>query len=75
MRLYNRTVQLKVLLTEGEDGMIVASIPALPGCWSQGEDRSTALKNIREAAELWLEVQQDRPESIPPRSKFELINL
>jgi len=30
-------------------------IPALPGCISQGETFEEALKNIREAAELYLE--------------------
>ena len=30
-------------------------IPALPGCISQGETFEEALKNIKEAAELYLE--------------------
>jgi predicted RNase H-like HicB family nuclease len=34
-------------------------VPALPGCYSQGETREEALENIREAAELWLEVAAD----------------
>jgi predicted RNase H-like HicB family nuclease len=36
-----------------------ASVPAFPGCFSQGETREEALSNIREAAELWLEVATD----------------
>ena len=31
------------------------TIPALPGCISQGETFEDALKNIKEAAELYLE--------------------
>ena len=40
-----------VTLEEDEDGFIVASCPALPGCHSQGRDREEALENIREAIE------------------------
>ena len=40
-----------VTLEEDEDGFIVASCPALPGCHSQGRDREEALTNIREAIE------------------------
>ena len=32
------------------------SVPALPGCHSQGETIEEAMLNIRQAAELWLEV-------------------
>ncbi|GEM_PF-414607 len=33
-----------------------AFIPALPGCISQGKNFEEAMKNIQEAAELYLEV-------------------
>ena len=33
-----------VTLDDGEDGYIVASCPALPGCHSQGETREKALR-------------------------------
>ena len=48
-------MNLKVVIEEGEDGYFVASVPALKGCWSQGRNRDEALKNIREAIELYLE--------------------
>ena len=35
------------------------SVPALPGCHSQGETLDEALANIREAADLWLEVTEE----------------
>jgi predicted RNase H-like HicB family nuclease len=31
----------------------------LPGCHSQGESRAEALLNIREAIQLWLEVEAE----------------
>lgn len=48
-------MKLPVILTEGEDGYIVAEIPVLPGCISQGKTKEEALANIKEAAELCLE--------------------
>jgi HicB_like antitoxin of bacterial toxin-antitoxin system len=37
----------------------VASVPALPGCVSQGDTRTEALNNIREAIELYVEDCRD----------------
>ena len=42
-------MKLKIVLEKGEDGYIVASVPSLPGCHSQGKTKQEALKNIREA--------------------------
>jgi predicted RNase H-like HicB family nuclease len=51
---------LKVVIEPGEDSGFVAHVPALRGCWSQGDTRENALANIREAIEVWLEVEQDK---------------
>ena len=53
------TMKLKVLISPEPVGGYSASVPALPGCYSQGDTRQDALDNIREAAELWLEVTSD----------------
>lgn len=55
----------KVLLYPGEDSYFVAEVPSLPGCISQGRTRDEALENIEEAITLYIEVLQDRGESIP----------
>jgi predicted RNase H-like HicB family nuclease len=52
-------MKLKVLVRAETMGGYSVSVPALPGCFSQGETREEALSNIREAAELWLEVIAD----------------
>lgn len=44
-----------VILEQESDGGYVALVPAMPGCVSQGDSREEALKNIREAAELYIE--------------------
>jgi len=43
-----------VILEQAEDGWIVAEVPALPGCVSQGKDEKDALDNIKEAIIAWL---------------------
>ena len=48
----------KVLLIKSTEGFAV-SCPGLPGCWSQGETREEALRNIKEAIKLWLEVAEE----------------
>ena len=48
-----------------EDGYIVVNVPALPGCITQGKTREEALKNAREAIELYIEVLKEDNEPIP----------
>jgi predicted RNase H-like HicB family nuclease len=52
-------MKLKVLVRAESVGGYSVSVPALPGCHSEGETLAEALANIREAAELWLEVTAD----------------
>ena len=49
-----------VLIEEGEDGYLIADVPELPGCHTQGETKEELLRNIKEAIELYLEVQDER---------------
>jgi predicted RNase H-like HicB family nuclease len=55
----------RVLLYPGEDGYVVAEVPSLPGCISQGKTREEALDNVREAISLHIEVLRERGESVP----------
>jgi len=48
-------MKVKVILEKQEEGGYTAYIPSLPGCVSQGETKEEALKNIKEAIELYLE--------------------
>ena len=49
----------QVVVREELAGGYSVSVPALPGCHSQGETLPEAMMNIREAAELWLEVTEE----------------
>ena len=46
------TMQFKVVLEKGEDGWYTATVPALPGCISQGKTEEEAKRNIQEAIKL-----------------------
>jgi predicted RNase H-like HicB family nuclease len=59
-------MKLAVIIQPGEDGFYIAECPALPGCMSQGRTEKEALKNIKEAIVLWLEVEAEkRADEIP----------
>lgn len=45
-------MDIKVVLEKDEDGYIIATVPSLPGCISQGKTEREAMKNIKEAIEL-----------------------
>lgn len=58
-------MKLKIIVEEGMDGCIVAYCPVLKGCVTQGRTEEEAIKNLKEAIELYLEADpQDikRPE-------------
>ncbi|MBI4778660.1 type II toxin-antitoxin system HicB family antitoxin [Candidatus Desantisbacteria bacterium] len=52
-------MKIKVTMEKGEDGYFVVHCPALKSCWSQGKTKEEALKNIREAIELYLEPDEE----------------
>jgi len=53
-------MKLSVTVDRDEDGMWVVECPAIPGCVSQGRTKADALKNIKEAIALCLEVRAER---------------
>lgn len=48
-----------------EVGGYTVTIPALPGCISEGDTFEEALKNIEEAATLYIEVMEEKHEEVP----------
>ena len=44
--------EYKVIIEQDEDGFFVASVPALPGCYTQAKDINTLNKRLKEAIEL-----------------------
>jgi predicted RNase H-like HicB family nuclease len=52
-------MKLKIILEPSDEGGYTAIVPSLPGCISEGDTKEEALKNIREAIELYLEPVED----------------
>ena len=51
-------MKYKVRLQLSEEG-VAASVPGLPGCWSQGRDEQEALANIEVAIKEYLAAVED----------------
>ena len=68
-------VRYTVVLEQEEDGGYVASVPALPGCVSQGDNRAEALSNIREAIELYIEDCRDAGDPVPTEAGKEFVEI
>ena len=52
-------MKLRVILEPSDEGGFTAYVPSLPGCISEGDTRDEALRNIREAIDLFLEPVDD----------------
>ena len=52
-------MKIKAILEPSADGGYTVYVPSLPGCISEGEMRESALSNIQEAIELYLEPVED----------------
>jgi antitoxin HicB len=64
---------MAVFEPDKEVGGFTVTIPALPGCISEGDTFEEALANIKEAAELYLEVAGHQKENKPIRTSSKLV--
>jgi len=58
---------------EEDDGGYSASVPTFPGCYSQGDTFEEAVKNIKEAIELYLEDEKEDRDWIEYRYRREFM--
>lgn len=64
-----------VVLEREDDGGYVASVPALPGCVSQGDTRREAMDAIREAIELYIQDCRDAGDPVPTEAGKEFVEV
>ena len=58
-------MEYSVVVHEAEEGGYWVEVPALPGCYSQGETVEEALGNVREAMGLYLDTLREEGHDIP----------
>ena len=56
-------LRFSVVIEKDEDGFYVASVQELPGCHTQAKTLDELMKRVREAIELYLEVEGVKPEA------------
>ena len=65
-------MKLRVVLEPSEEGGYTATVPALPGCISEGDTKEEALRNLRVAIELYLEPVEDEISLSPDAEQLEI---
>lgn len=55
----------RVLLTPEDEGGFSVSVPALPGCFTQGETIEEAIQMAKEAISLYVESLEEDGEPVP----------
>lgn len=59
-----------VLIHPAEEGGFWAEIPALPGCYSQGETIEETMRNIKEAIEAHIATLKEDKQEIPTEEEL-----
>ncbi|MEW6738338.1 type II toxin-antitoxin system HicB family antitoxin [Dissulfurispira sp.] len=54
-----------IIYWSNEDNAFIAEVPELPGCMAHGETPEKALKNAKEAIQLWLDTAKEFGDPIP----------
>ena len=60
-----KILKYTAIFEPAEEGGYVVSVPALPGCVSQGETFEEAVSMIKDAMEGYLEVLKEEKQEIP----------
>jgi predicted RNase H-like HicB family nuclease len=68
-------MKFKVIVEEAEEGGYVVYAPSLPGCVSQGETKEEAIENIKEAIEVYLDIDDARIEAEIKGKKAEIVEI
>ena len=68
-------MKFRTIIEQEENGVFVATCPALPGCVSEGRTRSEARSNIADAINGYIESLRKHDEPIPPPITEEVVEV
>ena len=54
-----------IIYWDEQDSIYVADVPELPGCSAHGGTYDDALKNIKEAIQLWIDTANEFGDPVP----------
>lgn len=54
-----------ILYWSDEDQVFIAEVPELPGCMAHGDNQETALRNIMDAMQFWVETARTLGRPVP----------
>jgi len=63
-------MEFTILIHKAEEGGFWAEVPALPGCFSQGESIEETIANTKEAIGLHISCLREDGEEIPVDNEF-----
>ncbi len=64
-----------VLIARGNESGYIATVPVLPGCVSQGRTKRDALKNVKEAIEVYVEALLEDGLAVPVEAGKALVEV
>jgi len=66
-------MKIKVILEPQDEEGYTVYAPSLPGCVSEGDSKEEALRNIKEAIELYLEVEEAKIKAVHGKEIVEVV--
>ena len=54
-----------VLYWSNEDRAFIVEVPELPGCMAHGDTQESALRNVNEAMDFWIDTARELERTVP----------
>ena len=58
IQMKSKTLNYPVLIEQDEDGMYIATVPDIPGCYTQGKTVEQAMNRVKEAIQVCIETEE-----------------